>query len=244
MERMFMYMAVDVKAAQKRVEEEQLSGAVEVENQVVDLLKAGDSVSAKEQLTTFQNSNSAKYAQTWVNLWETLLCKYHDGYRLMNYHTETFVSDTLFYPFEWLSAVGFFVQKPDLSATSWTYTVDPPLSTHPKPYPSSHSVTVAETHETHETHGAVDSSRVSKGKRSISSSKTGVVLYPAPSIQYAEMNGETTGPGVTEEVSAFTLMMTVVLCGLVVSPIAVVAGKRLAHSQMQHSYQPIGSGSQ
>jgi len=154
-----------------------------------------------------------------------LLCKYHDGYRLMNYHTQTFVSDTLFYPFEWLKAVGFFVQEPDFSQTTWTYTVDPPLSTHPKPT-NSPVPTVSVNAETRPA-----------GDSGSGPAATGVA-YPNPSIQYMERTDTIV---LDSDVSAFTLFTTVLLCGAIVSPIAVLAGKRLAHSQKQYEYQPIAN---
>jgi len=218
MERMYMYIVQDVKAAQKAVEEEQLAAAPIVEAEVAQLIRIGDLQGAKKHLTQFQVDNANKHVAVWFNLWESLICKYHDGYRLMNYHSQSFVSDTLFYPLTWLQSVGFFVTPPDFNATSWTYTVDPALSTHPRT--------------------AVVATNAEHGRRSGKHAGTG---YPNPSIQFADEQGVS---GLQQQQqqhasAAWTLAMATLLCGVVVSPIAVIVGRKMAMQQMQHQYQPV-----
>jgi dipeptidase len=82
MERMYMYMIQDVKLAQADVETTLRTQQDELES---SLLKMNDQ-KANEQtiqlLTRYQNHLAEDFAKSWWKLFEHLITKYHDGYRV------------------------------------------------------------------------------------------------------------------------------------------------------------------
>jgi dipeptidase len=126
MERMWCYMVEDVTAAQKDIETQELSDTQAAEEEAAALLQV-DADKAKAYLTAYQINNSKKYVPSWWALFDHLITKYHDGYRIDDFHAETMNPTALFYPMEWLKQVGFFTEPIDYNATTWKYTVDYPL---------------------------------------------------------------------------------------------------------------------
>ena len=64
----------------------------------------------------------------WLTLLQHLVAKYHDGYRVDDFHAETIDPTALFYPYEWLKDVGFWGERgaePDLKKTNCKSTHEP-----------------------------------------------------------------------------------------------------------------------
>jgi len=123
---MWCYISIDVKQAQSDIEKQEFADTTAAELEAESLLKI-DEDKAKAYLTAYQINNSKKYTPAWWALLDHLITKYHDGYRLDDFHSETINPTALFYPINWLKQVGFFTQPIDWNQTEWKYTVDYPL---------------------------------------------------------------------------------------------------------------------
>jgi dipeptidase len=127
MERSFSYMTEDVQQFQRLIELKYEIKAPEIEQNATRLLIAEDTAGALQILSDFMEENAAEQRETLWNFFDFLITKYHDGYRLDDFHAETINPTALFYPMEWLKQVGFFTEPIDYNATTWKYTVDYPL---------------------------------------------------------------------------------------------------------------------
>jgi len=69
---------------------------------------AGDDEKASSLLGDYSKFNGEKVKDTWFELFETLIAKYRDGYRVNDLTSPKFQQDFLFYPKWWLMVSGFY----------------------------------------------------------------------------------------------------------------------------------------
>jgi len=108
MEKSYVHMSVDVKKAQTEQEDAMIARREKVEKEVVEMLENGEYDRARHTLSEFSVDVAENAVQVWKDLFEHLLAKYNDGGRIDDFHAETFKTNALFYPLEWLKAVGYF----------------------------------------------------------------------------------------------------------------------------------------
>lgn len=160
MEKCYRLISVDVAIAQRDLEQLQLQKVTELEARALELVSQSSSsrldvdvksvsgVELVKLLSDFSQDNGNAALQTWWSLFDTLVVKFHDGFRIDNIHVETLIPQPVFYPLPWLKAVGYFNPGgPDLTATSWQYahheaTRPPPhASAPPLPFAATQSIT-------------------------------------------------------------------------------------------------------
>jgi hypothetical protein len=77
-------------------------------------------------LTDFSLDNGERTLAVWWSLFESMMVKYHDGFRTDNVHVDQIAPTPVFYPFYWLITADYWKDnKPDFSITSWQYAKHP-----------------------------------------------------------------------------------------------------------------------
>jgi dipeptidase len=115
MEKNFKYMSEDVQTEQRQHERRISDERNGVETEVSQLLRAGRALEARAKLTDWATDVAERTASAWWDLFEHLITKYLDGARIDDWHQKTFSPTGLFYPFEWLKAVGYWPADMDFS---------------------------------------------------------------------------------------------------------------------------------
>jgi len=103
----YMWMAPYVKAAQDALEDGMLAEQESIDLAAVELLANSSEDDAISYLTDYTNSNAQKVYDTWYDLFEHLMTRWHDGFQF-DITAPTIVPHKLFYHKEWLSLVGYF----------------------------------------------------------------------------------------------------------------------------------------
>jgi hypothetical protein len=107
--RWFKYAILDVRAVQVALEDQLFAEMAGAEAAVAAAEEGGLSAAeAAEALTAVSHDHAARFMERYSKLFEELIARYHDGYRLENPEATVIKMDKLFYPKWWLEVAGFF----------------------------------------------------------------------------------------------------------------------------------------
>jgi len=165
MEKCYKLTQVEVGKAQIDLEREEEQESKIIEKKVMALLASkkeddNDNENAPEKihekvvnmLTDFTVNNGNRALDRWWNLFESLITKFHDGFRVDNVNVDTIAPQPVFYPFYWLEATGYWGangQGPDYSQTSWQFLLHPPtVVPNAGPYAASASTSAVDADHT------------------------------------------------------------------------------------------------
>ena len=89
------------------------------------LVTEGKADEASILLGEYSKKETKKVQETWLDLFEMLIAKYRDGYRVKDMTSPHFQQDYLFYPKWWLMVSGFYTlvrrtSVEDMMSTSTT----------------------------------------------------------------------------------------------------------------------------
>ncbi|CAM9850452.1 unnamed protein product [Scytosiphon promiscuus] len=107
-ERYRMYAHVDVAAHQSQLEEPLFAGQVELEEAAAALVMDGDVDGARAMLAHHTNDSAVAAVSSYHTLFDTLVARYHDGYKMDDPAAEIVKMNKMFYPKTWLEGVGYF----------------------------------------------------------------------------------------------------------------------------------------
>lgn len=99
----YSYMIQDIRAVQKRFENNAFDRQREIEANALALWNKGNQKGARQMLTNYSDQNAAAVLKDWWKLSENLYIKYNDGY----INTKENIAQPVFYPAWWLQQVGF-----------------------------------------------------------------------------------------------------------------------------------------
>lgn len=99
----YSYMIKDIKSQQQKLEDNEFRQKLEIEKKAVTYWKQGKKQLCRDYLTTYCEENAANVMKSWRKLWEQLVVRYNDGYRI----GPDGQKDNIGYPAEWLKAVGY-----------------------------------------------------------------------------------------------------------------------------------------
>jgi len=105
--RFFKFAIHDVREVQQSVEGQIYSQRKEVEDKAVEAAKDGKMKEAEGVLSDYSASAADLIVSSYSELFETLIARYHDGYKLDDSGNKV-VMNKLFYPRWWLKVSGFF----------------------------------------------------------------------------------------------------------------------------------------
>ena len=97
----YSYMIEDIRALQKKIEDDEFALQPKVEKKALELYKK-DPKLAKEYLTKYSIKNGNDVVKKWWKLGDTLIAKYDDGF--VNKPKE---AENVGYPMWWLDEVGY-----------------------------------------------------------------------------------------------------------------------------------------
>ena len=123
MERQWCYISKDVIQHQQHVERHALHTITT--RSLLNHTTTTSTISSLRELQTQLVTNTTHH---WHSLLYHLITKYHDGYRIDDFHAAEMNPVALFYPYEWLKDVGFWGARgdePDWTATSCQLTHAP-----------------------------------------------------------------------------------------------------------------------
>lgn len=106
--RFYRYIRVDVEATQKELEDPLIHASQRAEAEALALLALGRVADAGTALQTFADGTAKTALDAFNTLFETLIAKYRDGYRVLDLASPNFEQEYLFYPMWWLKLSGFF----------------------------------------------------------------------------------------------------------------------------------------
>jgi dipeptidase len=99
----YSYMITDIRTEQRRFESRAFGLQQGVEAKALALREKGDVRGARRVLTQYSEKNASDLLAAWWKLQESLYIKYNDGYL----NTKAGIAQAIFYPAEWLKAVGY-----------------------------------------------------------------------------------------------------------------------------------------
>ena len=99
----YSYMITDIRTEQRRFESRAFGLQQGVEAKALALREKGDVRGARRVLTQYSEKNASELLAAWWKLQESLYIKYNDGYL----NTKAGIAQAIFYPAEWLKAVGY-----------------------------------------------------------------------------------------------------------------------------------------
>jgi len=73
-----------------------------------ELFQQGDLGNASKLLMDYSKDNAGYVKETWLELFDMLIAKYRDGYKVNDMNSPWFSQTFLFYPFWWLQISGFY----------------------------------------------------------------------------------------------------------------------------------------
>ena len=103
----------EVRSLQMALEDQVFNAVATSEEQVLLLINGGDSVQAATELNQLMINQARYVVAAWASLLPDLITQYHDGYHATGLDAPDIKMDKLFYPHEWLQAVGYFDQEPN-----------------------------------------------------------------------------------------------------------------------------------
>jgi dipeptidase len=107
----FKYAIVDVRETQKKLEDRAFDNQARVEAEALAAIQIGDKVAADSILSKFSADHCDTYRDTYNELFNFLIAKYHDGYSLADPNSFTGIDmRRLFYPKWWLKVAGFWTE--------------------------------------------------------------------------------------------------------------------------------------
>ena len=113
---MWCYISVDVRMHQKHVERHALDTINHLNHLTTPPHHTTTHYQPPSQATAsalqqLQSELAANGTSHWHSLLYHLVAKYHDGYRIDDFHAESIDPVALFYPYEWLKDVGFWGER-------------------------------------------------------------------------------------------------------------------------------------
>jgi len=139
-ERMYLPIIPDIQTAQTDAEELALIFSQQAENKAFQLLEDGYEAEAENLLAYFSTKHATQVYARWGELAEHLITKFHDGFRLDDFHSSSIepVLTPIWYPRWWMDAVGYWPNGDPhpVNGNSSSSTTSPPS---PSPSPSSSS---------------------------------------------------------------------------------------------------------
>ncbi len=106
--RFYRYIREDVQATQAAIEPPLALQMEESETQALARLATGDMDGAAEVLRLQAEAAASVALATWTDLFEFLIARYRDGYKVKDMLSPLFEQEYLFYPLWWLEISGFF----------------------------------------------------------------------------------------------------------------------------------------
>jgi len=109
-DKFYRFIHPDIEAKQQELEDKIFASQRAVEAKAVAMLKKDkhDEEEVADMLSSFANGVADEVTDTWWKFFEVLVTKFHDGYIMADLKAETLNPVKLFYPPEWLAAVGFW----------------------------------------------------------------------------------------------------------------------------------------
>lgn len=106
--RFYRFIRLDVEEKQRELEEPLTHASTRAESAALALLALGRVEDAAAVLQDFADHAARSALDTWNELFEVLIAKYRDGYRVVDLSSPVFEQEFLFYPYWWLKISGFF----------------------------------------------------------------------------------------------------------------------------------------
>jgi len=137
-QRSYSYIIEDINAAQRLWESRLWTQQAEIEKAVVERLRSAHNNGAdigdehalahvRNQLTKYANGIAEEITADWWSLFDRVITKFHDGYRMDDLHSDLLKPTKLFYPMWWLQQVGYFPPGYHATPATVTATVTEPL---------------------------------------------------------------------------------------------------------------------
>jgi hypothetical protein len=106
--RFYRYIREDVEATQAAIEPPLALQTEESETQALARLATGDMDGAADVLRLQAEAAAGVALSTWNTLFDFLIARYRDGYKVKDMLSPLFEQEYLFYPLWWLELSGFF----------------------------------------------------------------------------------------------------------------------------------------
>ena len=99
----YSYIIKDIESRQQKLENNEFKQEPMIEKKATAYWRQGKKEQCRNYLTTYCEKNAADVMASWRKLWEQLIVKYNDGYRI----GPNGEKDKMGYPAKWLKAVGY-----------------------------------------------------------------------------------------------------------------------------------------